>query len=925
MGIIKDYFDLYTKYTTQYKNVILLMQVGSFYEAYSTNTIGPNTKNISNILNIILTKKDKSKSLSYDNPHMIGFPVVSINKYLKLLIDADYTVVIFDQYDDKKKITRKLNGIYSPGTYIYDNNLQSIPSVFLMFIYIEEEKYNNTIIPCVGIALCDVTTGYNTIYEIIPETYDVSMAFDEINRYIISYNPKEIIINHYNKNKYNEKVFNELLELSNKYYNYIEHCYELPKICHQNEVLKKIFNIESLLSPIEYTNIDKLTYGRICYILMLYYITNHRENLLNKLKLPVIALQNDKLLLGNNAIEQLNILDKNGVISIINHTYTNMGYRYLINQLASPITNIDILNYRYDIINHFKTFTFNISNILKKIIDIERYQRKITLYTLHPFELSVLLDNYKLIRKFKKIINYKIIDDNCDKEMKILDFDFNKLKELINEIEYYFTLEKLKLYKIDEIEDKIINNNVDNSIDILYDKISVIKTQYIQFKEFIDRISINQSKLEIGYKDGSYVKITKKQYEKIQDKLGKFDYRVSFIGNDAKLILNTPLEELYDEFITKSKMIYIRIINDIYNKYEKVMDDICYYVTYIDFINSGAQCSIKNAYNMPIINNKYNNVSYIIANNIRHPIIEKIINTKYIGQKVLLGGDNNIGMILYGLNSSGKSSFVKSIGVNIILAQIGYYVAADDFEYYPFNNLYTRIKSNDDIYKGQSTFMIEMIELKNILQRCNNNSLILSDEITKGTEQFSGNIIVLTMLELLLKKQSKFILATHLHDIYDYDRFKKLKGIDIYHLHVEYNEIDNNLIFTRELRTGPGDKYYGLLFAKFIIDNNEFKQLAEEIKTEINNCQEYKTSRYNSNISISECYICHSKNQLETHHITPQRDSNINGIIGNSRHKNHISNLIVLCAKCHDKVDKTIFIDEYYLSNNGIKLDINTQ
>jgi len=258
------------------------------------------------------------------------------------------------------------------------------------------------------------------------------------------------------------------------------------------------------------------------------------------------------------------------------------------------------------------------------------------------------------------------------------------------------------------------------------------------------------------------------------------------------------------------------------------------------------------------------------------------------------------GILLFGVNSAGKSTLMKSIGISILLAQIGYPVPAEYFEYYPYKSIFTRICGNDDILKGLSSFMVEILELNSILKRNNGNTLVIADELCRGTEVDSALYIVATMIEKLSKNNCSFITASHLHGLKNFDNIKKLENVKPYHLKVEYS--DEKLIYNRKLSKGYGSNCYGIEVAKYIFEDKEIVKRIYEVS---NSFEEMKMSRYNRELVLEKCEVCGSKEKLETHHIVFQKDF-INGVNKNKYHiiKNDVSNLVVLCQYCHDEVDR---------------------
>jgi DNA mismatch repair protein MutS len=223
--------------------------------------------------------------------------------------------------------------------------------------------------------------------------------------------------------------------------------------------------------------------------------------------------------------------------------------------------------------------------------------------------------------------------------------------------------------------------------------------------------------------------------------------------------------------------------------------------------------------------------------------------------------------------------------------------------------------------KGLSSFMVEMMDLMAILKRNNKNALIIGDEICKGTEEKSANIIICYMLETLSKSNSSFITATHLHKIANMESVKQIKNIKCKHLKITYDEQNDLLIYNRYLLDGQGDTFYGLQVAKYLMKDKHFNERTSEILKEYDNITEMKQSKYNKELYLDCCYICKSNSKLETHHIIWQKDFNQNKAKFYLQ-KNDKSNLVILCTECHDKVDKNeIIINGWIETSEGIKLD----
>jgi len=369
-----------------------------------------------------------------------------------------------------------------------------------------------------------------------------------------------------------------------------------------------------------------------------------------------------------------------------------------------------------------------------------------------------------------------------------------------------------------------------------------------------------------------------------------------------------------------------------YNKYQDIFKNIIELVTELDLITNNAFTSVKYHYTRPIINTKKSS-SFINCKNLRHPIIERIIDYEYVPHDVIL--DNDIyGNMIYGVNSCGKTSIMKAVGTSLIMAQCGLYVPADKFEYNIFDSLFTRISGNDNLFKGQSSFIIEMNELRSILKKSNEKTLIIGDEICRGTEYLSANAIVAATILKLVNVKAKFMFATHLHDLITINKIKELKSIKFFYLSVE--KVKDELIFTRKMIEGTGEQIYGITIARYILDDPLFINEANELKNELlekNNIQTKlvsdKKTNYNNEMYMDECTICKNKLKLETHHIHFQKDfiKTKNGLI--HMDKKHITkdsqaNLVNLCEKCHNKIHSgELEIKSKIKTTNGTKVEIN--
>jgi DNA mismatch repair protein MutS len=294
------------------------------------------------------------------------------------------------------------------------------------------------------------------------------------------------------------------------------------------------------------------------------------------------------------------------------------------------------------------------------------------------------------------------------------------------------------------------------------------------------------------------------------------------------------------------------------------------------------------------------------------------------------GHDIN-GVLLYGINSSGKSSLMKSIGIAVLLAQSGFYVPASSMKFSLFESLFTRIVSRDNLQKGLSTFAVEMLELKNIFNRAGTRSLILGDEISHGTETLSGVAIVASAIIKLAKLRSLFLFATHLHQLASMEEMRRLENVVDLHLSVEYDEALDKLLFNRILQPGSGSSVYGLEFARSLHMDHAFLEAANRIRKRLSNdfdelelLVKKRSSKYNKDLYVTTCVICGAKAE-DVHHIAHRSSADARGFIGHVP-VNHRHNLIPLCRDHHREIHEgKLRVKGFVMTSNGLELDVEEQ
>jgi len=266
------------------------------------------------------------------------------------------------------------------------------------------------------------------------------------------------------------------------------------------------------------------------------------------------------------------------------------------------------------------------------------------------------------------------------------------------------------------------------------------------------------------------------------------------------------------------------------------------------------------------------------------------------------------GVLIYGVNTTGKTSYIRSVGIAVVMAQAGLYVPAKSFKYKPYKSIFSRIQGNDNLFHGLSTFAVEMSELRVILKMADKYTLVIGDEVCSGTENQSALSIFVAALIELYEKECSFLFATHFHEIVDYDEIRVMARLKIKHMSVMYDRERDCLIYERKLRDGAGYRMYGIEICKSLHMPEDFIEKAYKLRSkyysEIAGALSHKQSIYNSNKIRGLCEKCGKQIARETHHISPQCIAEKDGFIegGDIKfHKNHLQNLMALCEKCHDE------------------------
>ena len=953
------YIDYHNQYVKKYgENTVVLIQTGSHFNVFAVINDdlndGPDIYHIcKNIMNIEVVKQNKkTKEISYKNCLLAGFPVNSIQKYENILLNQHYTVVIIEQISAPPNPERGVTRILSPGTILNEKQ----DSNYLMSIYVEKNEYVSKESYNVGISVIDLSTGKNYLHSILSKIEDDNYWSDEIGRFIHFYNPSELIFQFKNC----EYDHNKIIQLWDISHNSIQiNHYNDPlyfKIDYQNEFLQKVYQLNIMDSAISYFDLEFNSELVISLLFLLLYVHDHRTESLTNIEKPEIIQDHNYLSLTSNSIRQLNIIHNysyfkgknDSLLSVCNVCVTPMGRRLFKERLLYPSIDSKIINERYNFIDLFREDYFYeiIQKDLRKVSDLEKSLRKMGLNILQPNELFSDSLSFEYVNKVIDHLKKNEIIMEKYGESDIIT-TFRKFHSII---ENTFEFQNFSLNSVIERSYfKVGVNPQLNEYDKLTDDYLHRLTLIIKrFSKLLDNSETN-IKYDFDDKNGWHIYCTNKRASTFKERLKNIHNHSIHIKENNEIIYTFQADDfsfkkkdkmntilciktiddlskkfiiIQDKLIKLNKTQWFISISKIYQEYNQSLKEFYGFLSEMDVYCSAAKISIQNNYCRPKIIQKEK--SFLNVKNIRHPIVEKInTETEYVTNDLHLG-EGKDGILLFGTNACGKSTLMKAVGLNIILAQAGLFVSASSFEFKPYTQIFTRILNNDNIFRSQSSFAVEIQELKSILNRSDKNSLILGDELCSGTETKSALCIISSGLNTLCKRKSTFIFTSHLHELTQLKEINDLENLKIYHLKINYDKEKNLLIYDRKLEEGSGPSIYGLQVCEAMGLSNDFCSYAKQMLNKLEDKQniiDTKKSIYNSNILMDHCEICNSKDDLETHHIQDQQFADKNNMIDHF-HKNNKHNLVPLCKSCHLKVtNHELIVSGWIQTSSGKKLE----
>ncbi len=808
-----------------------------------------------------------------------------------------------------------------------------------------------------GISVANIFTGKSSIFEYQAPLLMNPTTFDELERFVSVFSPSEVII----ISIFDQKTLDEIIQysgisqaiihrvdLSDKLNDKVQNCTKQKFIRH---ILGTFYGEETSQNCSEFSS-NEIATQAFCYLLN--FIQEHNPNLVKKINLPIFNNSSDRMILANHTLKQLNIIDDNtndskrsgrlsSVLKFLNKASTSMGKRLFQHQLLHPTYNEVWLNKEYNIVDHIlKNDEYYLVEQFRKVIcqikDIEKISRQILIKKIYPSGIYNLYNAFLIANQ----IHVCLYENTVIKEyLSNTDDIYGLSLEFADFLERNFILETCKnVHSVTSFNENIIKSGISSQLDSLIIKKQKNEERFRGFKEKINELMNFQEKTTgIEYikeheteKSGIYLQITKKRGISLRKMLvsmqtsGKSNIQIKrdfFIpvidinimsgstdGNDqidCKQINEITRDLLYSKEIINNAIIkeYNNILNQIEHNWFPLIEKISQYLAKFDVMLTKTYIAKEYNYCKPEIDQN-SEKSHIEAYDLRHCLIEHIQqNELYITNDISIGTDKTDGILLYGTNAVGKTSIIRALGISCIMAQSGLFVPCRKFVFKPYTAIFSRILGNDNLFKGLSTFAVEMYELRTILKMSNDSSLILGDELCSGTETESAISIFISGLQTLMEKKSSFIFATHFHEIVNYEEIQNMERLKMKHLSVYYDREQDCLVYDRKLKDGSGTRMYGLEVCKSLYLPEDFLENAYKIRNkyfpETSGELANKSSRYNTKKIRGMCEICKTELGEEIHHLNEQKDANKDGYIGNF-HKNHQANLISICKKCHTKL-----------------------
>ena len=769
----------YLDIKSNHPNDILLFRMGDFYETFDDDA-----KVVAKDLEIALTSREMGKG---EKIPLAGIPYHSLDGYLSKLISKGHRIAICEQTSDpsssKGIVDREVVRIVTPGTITEDELLRKNTNNYLASIVIKDDT--------VGIAYVDITTT-----EFLTTEIQIEDITTEINRI----NPREVIIS--------KPLPSHVSENLNTYVTLLDEKIDIAK--KSRRIIEQNFKVASL----ESFGCDKLILGIEAAAQIIEYLKKHQRSALKTIPTLKTYSTQPFMSLDQQTSRNLEIFSsgregsqESSLYSILDKTQTPMGGRLLRKWLGQPLLELDLLQKRQRAVEWFIKDSIRreqIAKILTSISDIERLTTKVKMGTAGPRDLTGLGNSLEVIPELIAIAGKQTKNEET----------FWVLKEFSdNSIPYELIKKSIESNTPPTVgEGNTIKPGFSKTLDLLKQESNEAKANMANI-ESREKEKTGIKSLKIGYNKvfGYYLEVSKSYISQVPS---NYVRRQTLVGGERYI---TPEMKDYESVILNAsskieeveKRLFEKICSDISVHLEALLQT-SHAISLMDVFYSLSRIATERNYIKPILNKS----DTIDIKSGRHPVIEQIVGPgEFVPNDTNLSKTSNQILLITGPNMSGKSTYLRQVGILTLMAQIGSFIPAESATIGIVDRIFTRVGLQDDLTKGQSTFMVEMLETAAILNQATEKSLVILDEIGRGTSTYDGLAIAQAVTEFLHEEKTlgcKTLFATHYHEMTELSSHLER----ITNLHVAVSDIDGEIIFLRQLLTGGADKSYGVHVAK---------------------------------------------------------------------------------------------------------------
>ena len=794
----------YLETKEEYKDCILFYRLGDFYEMFFDDAITASRE-----LELTLTGKDCGQE---ERAPMCGIPHHAAEIYISKLISKGYKVAICEQLEDPKKakgiVKRGVIRVVTPGTLVESNMLEERKNNFIMSIFKSGIYY--------GISVCDISTGEFYSAE-IKDNYNFPMLLDEIARYT----PSELLVNSMMSN-----CQEEIGKIKERFENiYITNFNDKFFTSELNNINLKFNIVDNNGKKVE--NIQDKTLAVSSINALVEYIEETQKTTLDHINKITVYQLSKYMALDINARRNLEITEKmrdkskkGTLLWVLDKTSTSMGGRLLRRWLNDPLIDVKEINKRLSAVKELKDSIMlrgDVIENLKKVYDIERLAGKMAFGNANARDMITLKNSLYKLPDVKNILK------GCKSDYLM------ELYERLDELQDIHVLIENSI-----VDDPPMTIKEGGIIKLGYDEeIDKLKTAQTEGKNWLIQLEAEEKEktgiknLKVGFNKvfGYYLEVTKSFLEKVPDRY----IRKQTLTN-AERYITEELKTLENQILSAEE----RVVNLEYEAFTKIRGKIAKNVrrlqttseviSTLDVLASFAQVAEDMNYCMPEIND----TGIIDIKNGRHPVVEVVSKLEYVPNDCEL--DNGVNTLLItGPNMSGKSTFMRQLAIIVIMAQMGSFVPCESATLPIIDKIFTRIGASDDLVSGESTFMVEMKEARNAIHNATANSLILFDELGRGTATYDGMSLAQAILEYISDNIKSFTLfSTHYHELTRLDKkYKNIKNV-----HVSAVENGNEITFLHKVKNGAVDKSYGIHVARLAKMPDSLLKRADEILNE---------------------------------------------------------------------------------------------